>query len=340
MTKTSTSTLTKRLYELRRRRGLTQRELADAAGISVDVIRKLEQGQRSSALLTTLVVIAQALDTDLGELIGTPRGLVVGAEDSEVLRLRQAVLGITPTSVEAVSQDDLQSSIEALWQCYWHAHYGDLARRLPAALATARATAHVATGADVRSAQASVAILLQLTASLLTQLAHEDLAHVALHSALAAAGQSGDELLHAAGQATRSWILSRQGLWSEAEHLALTTAAGIEPTLSTASVDHVAVWGDLLRYGAVALARSGRHSETSDVLGLMRAAAARMNGDEPTRYASRAFGPTIVAMRGVDNAILAGKTRHALNLAQQITHPENTPPGMHARYLLNVAGHR
>jgi len=254
-----------------------------------------------------------------------------------VLRLRQAVLGIAPTSVEPVSQEDLQSSIEALWQCYWQAHYGYLARRLPPALDTARATAHAATGVGVRSAQASVASLLQLTASLLAQLAHEDLAHVALHSALAAAEQSGDELLYAAGQATRSWILSRQGLWSDAEHLALTTAAGIEPTLSAASVDHVAVWGDLLRYGAVALARSGRHSETTDVLGLMQAAAARMNGDQPTRYTSCAFGPTIVAMRGVDSAILSGKIRHALTLAQQITHPENTPPAMHARYLLNVA---
>jgi hypothetical protein len=179
--------------------------------------------------------------------------------------------------------------------------------------------------------------VLQLTASLHAQLAHEDLAHLALHGALTASERSGDQLLHAALQATRSWILSRQGLWSEAEHLAVSTAASIEPTLSTASVDHVAVWGDLLRYGAVALARSGRHSETTDVLGLMRAAAARMNGDQPTRYASRAFGPTIVAMRGVDSAILAGKPRHALELAERIDHPENTPPGMHARYLLNVA---
>lgn len=60
---TSTSNLTTCLYELRRRRGLTQQELADAAGVSVDIIRKLEQGQRSSALLTTLMAIAQALDT-------------------------------------------------------------------------------------------------------------------------------------------------------------------------------------------------------------------------------------------------------------------------------------
>jgi transcriptional regulator with XRE-family HTH domain len=131
MTKTSTATLTARLYELRRRRGLTQRELADAAGVSVDVIRKLEQGQRSSALLTTLMGIAQALDTDLGELTGTPRGLIVGAQDSEVLRLRQAVLGITPNTAAPVAQSDLDTLVEDLWQSYWHARYGALARGSP-----------------------------------------------------------------------------------------------------------------------------------------------------------------------------------------------------------------
>lgn len=224
-----------------------------------------------------------------------------------------------------------------MWQSYWHAQYGALARELPAWLDIARATARDATGPAVRAVHAQLASLLQLTASLLAQLAHEDLAHLALAGAVRAAEDSGDELLHAAGQATRSWILARQGLWSEAEYLALTTASAIEPTLSTASVDHVAVWGDLLRYGAVALGRSGRHSETADVLGLMHAAASRMNGDQPTRYASRAFGPTIVAMREVDSAILAGKPRQAITLAERITHPHNTPPGMHARYLLNLA---
>ncbi len=43
MTKTSSTHLTRNLCDLRQRRGLTQLELADAAGISVDVIRKLEQ---------------------------------------------------------------------------------------------------------------------------------------------------------------------------------------------------------------------------------------------------------------------------------------------------------
>ncbi len=69
-------------------------------------------------------------------------------------------------------------------------------------------------------AQAVLAELLQVTASLLAHLAYEDLAHLALHGAARATEAAGDELLYASQQATRSWIMSRQGLWSEAETVA------------------------------------------------------------------------------------------------------------------------
>ncbi|WP_280400087.1 helix-turn-helix domain-containing protein [Nocardia carnea] len=38
--------LGERLQNIRKRRGLTQRELAEAAGVSLSLIRKLEQGER------------------------------------------------------------------------------------------------------------------------------------------------------------------------------------------------------------------------------------------------------------------------------------------------------
>ncbi|MBY8884589.1 helix-turn-helix transcriptional regulator [Streptomyces sp. PTM05] len=38
----------RRLCEVCKRRGMTQRELASAAGVSVSLIRKLEQGDRAT----------------------------------------------------------------------------------------------------------------------------------------------------------------------------------------------------------------------------------------------------------------------------------------------------
>ncbi|MGA9311977.1 MAG: helix-turn-helix transcriptional regulator [Pseudonocardiaceae bacterium] len=49
---------------------MTQDDLAAAAGVSTDLIRKLEQGRRHTASIGSLHRIAAALDVDLGELLG------------------------------------------------------------------------------------------------------------------------------------------------------------------------------------------------------------------------------------------------------------------------------
>ncbi|MGH3270544.1 MAG: helix-turn-helix domain-containing protein, partial [Trebonia sp.] len=58
-----------RIRELRKPR-FTQHDLAAAADVSVDVIRKLEQGRRHTASIGTLQRIARALDVDVAELFG------------------------------------------------------------------------------------------------------------------------------------------------------------------------------------------------------------------------------------------------------------------------------
>jgi hypothetical protein len=126
-------------------------------------------------------------------------------------------------------------------------------------------------------------------------------------------------------------------LWSEAEQVALAAAERIEPAMSRASVDQIAVWGELLRYGTTAVARSGRQPEAQQLLALVNAAAARMGTDQTTRYVGTAFGPTVAAMKAVDVAIAADRPRQALKLAEQVERPQVAPTAMHSRYLLNVA---
>jgi transcriptional regulator with XRE-family HTH domain len=52
-----------------RRAGADQEGLAERAGVSVDLIKKLEQGSRSAARLSTLITLANALDVSLSQLI-------------------------------------------------------------------------------------------------------------------------------------------------------------------------------------------------------------------------------------------------------------------------------
>lgn len=332
-----TDGLGRSISRLRHSRRMGQQDLATAAGVSVDVVRKLEQGQRNTVRMSTLMALANALDVPMTELIGTPRGLRVGAEDSEVLHLRRAVLGVAPVDDEPPSAADLRAALNEAWRLYWSGRYAELARDLPLRIAKGRAFVRDCGLVDRRVAYTLLAELLQLTSALLAHLAHEDLAHLALHAATRAAESSGDELLHAAQQTTRAWVLSRQGLWPEAEHLAVTTAATVMPAGKTgATPDRLAVWGELMRYATMVLARSGRHSEAAEALGLLRDAAVTMGRDRRTRYISVPFGPAVVRMRAVDTAIAAGRLGQALQLAERVE-PGDVPPAMTARYLLNVA---
>lgn len=65
-------TIGERIQELRRPT-FTQHDLAVAADVSVDVIRKLEQGRRLTASIPTLARIARALGVDLAELLAPSR---------------------------------------------------------------------------------------------------------------------------------------------------------------------------------------------------------------------------------------------------------------------------
>lgn len=57
--------LREKLVRLRRERGLSQRALAQALGVSQPVIAKLESGEQSNLELRTLVRLAHALGAEL-----------------------------------------------------------------------------------------------------------------------------------------------------------------------------------------------------------------------------------------------------------------------------------
>jgi transcriptional regulator with XRE-family HTH domain len=69
------ATFNERLKALREKAKLTQEELARAAGLGVDTIRKLEQ-TNADPKLTTFIALVRALGVGLDDLAGvkTPKG--------------------------------------------------------------------------------------------------------------------------------------------------------------------------------------------------------------------------------------------------------------------------
>src|SRR5207244_532145 len=76
-------------------RGLKQEELAERAGVSADIIRKLEQGARTSARLKTLTALAGALGVRAGELID-PRSGADGHQGDGVTELARTDIALMP----------------------------------------------------------------------------------------------------------------------------------------------------------------------------------------------------------------------------------------------------
>src|SRR6266542_4014440 len=83
-------TIGERVRQLRHQQSMTQRELAERAGVSADLISKLEQGQKQTALLVTLHKIAGALDVDVSVLLARPARVEVTDDDGGVLAIRRA----------------------------------------------------------------------------------------------------------------------------------------------------------------------------------------------------------------------------------------------------------
>jgi transcriptional regulator with XRE-family HTH domain len=138
------ATIGERLRRLRSERGLTQEQLAGLASVSVDLVKKLEQGRRESARLASLAALADALDVPLSELTDK-RPRLDGAGDRLVLSLRDVLLtpdllpGMDPADDdEPAPMDELRSLTSSGWRDYWGGRFAELARRAPGLIGEAR----------------------------------------------------------------------------------------------------------------------------------------------------------------------------------------------------------
>jgi transcriptional regulator with XRE-family HTH domain len=129
---------------------MTQDDLAAAADVSADLIRKLEQGQRHTASIGSLHRIAAALDVDLGELLGR-ESMPNAAPDTGVVVLRQAVADVTDLlgdmEGEPLSLRDAERSATYLWGTYRSGKWDQLTGLIPQALIGLRAKLHAADAA-------------------------------------------------------------------------------------------------------------------------------------------------------------------------------------------------
>lgn len=312
-----------RIYELRNDRTprLTQQEVADRAGLSVDAVKKIEQGTRAGSL-HSLTAIARALDVDLATLVGKPTHLESVPADGGMLALRRALTPVTDDqNSEPVDVDELRAALVQAWDAYWRGDYDLLATFLPGLITDARRT-----GAADILAEAS-----QVAASTLVHLGHADLSLVAVNGGLDAAE---DPLLRAAITGTRSWVLLNQARADDAAEIAVREADAMEPRRKAAPAA-ISMWGNLLVTGATAAARAGDDDEAQDLLRAAHGAAVRL-GQDRNDYQT-AFGVSQVVMQRVDVAVVAGDYARALDVAREMPRDNRLPLASRARHKTDLA---
>lgn len=338
------TTIGDRLRILREFRDITQQELADRAGCSIDTIRKLEQGVRQSANLATLRALADALDVELERLLGQPTVTTSAPDDGGLLDLRDAIQDIA--AIPGVLTDDLaddppapdawMDQVKQATDLYWGGGYSALSGILPLLLRDGRAVVHGATGPLAERAWARLALAYQLAACLTTQAGHTDWAFTAVAKQLAAAERASDPLMSGMGVSTLSWVLLRQGRWEQAQQVAEKKADALEPSIRRGTPNQYAVYGNLLIAAATPAARRDRHDEAAQYLNWAEAAAIRSGS---VRSYGSAFSVVDVRTQLV-NVALAGREPRpeaALEASAQVDVAAIKRPVHAASYRVDVA---
>ncbi|WEH43749.1 helix-turn-helix transcriptional regulator [Streptomyces sp. AM 2-1-1] len=323
------------------RNGMTQEQLAEAAEVSVGVVRKLERG--GTASLPSLLSIASALGTDIAVLFGqqAPRRSMDRDERAALRSLsgatHDAALGI-PAEVEPGTVDELRAVVQDADAAYWAGRYTELGVLLGALLPEARAR-YDASNTDERTAAAGVlADVFQTAAMAANVWGSRDLAYAALTYGRQIAVQAGDDLRDAHLAATTAWVNLRDGRTAQGFSLAATQADRIEPKMSEHDPDRLAVYGQLVTNAAVAASRGGSSAETArEYLSQAHAVGARLGSEHARGGHAQPDGPLYAATQAMSIAVALGDVPGALRLMDTVKLDDTVPLATRARYGLDVA---
>lgn len=339
-------TIGARLAKLREYRDLTQEQLAERAGVHVDVIRKLEQGVRQSARLSTYQALASALDIELSRLLGQP-SMTQQLPDAGggLLALRNAIQDIGALPGVPFGDDGEPPALDALTAAtgnaqslYQDGQFTDLVGMLPGLVVDLRAAAReTVDGHRHEQVWGMTAAIHILAADLAAQLGHTDLAYMAVERALHASQRASDPLREALAVSTLSLVLLRQGRWAQAHDVAVRKAAEIEPRFSSTDREQLAMYGLLLLSGAVPASRAKREGPATELLKQAQAAAT-LSGT--LRVCGTSFGPSSVGMQAATVQLSLGHPDEALEKAADVRLSDLPWAISRARHRLDVAAAR
>ncbi|MEU5999075.1 helix-turn-helix domain-containing protein [Streptomyces sp. NPDC047197] len=337
-------TIGERVAWYRHRRGMSQEVLAGLVGRTADWLGKAENNRIELDRLSVIRALAHALDVSIGDLIGEPTLLEWSTDSGRrtVPALREALMDYrqltpllgAPTDGEPPGLAALRSDVSEVWDAYQGSQYGFATRQLPLILSDALLAVRAYAGEEREEANALLALTYQGAAMVLGKLGENELAWMAADRGLAAAQQSGNNVIVGSLFRSVTHCLLSTGRYETAVQLVSDAASFLESGLGEATPAYLSVYGTLFLTGSMAAARAEDRATTQAFLREADAMASRLGTDGNHMWT--AFGPTNVAIHKVATAGELGDFQVAAELGPQVD-TSGLPVERRVRHSLEVA---
>lgn len=337
-------TIGERVAWYRHRRGMSQEVLAGLVGRTADWLGKAENNRIELDRLSVIRALAHALDVSIGDLIGEPTLLEWSTDSGRrtVPALREALMDyrqLTPllgasADGEPPALTALRSDVSEVWDAYQGSQYGFATRQLPLILSDALLAVRTCAGEEREEANALLALTYQGAAMVLGKLGESELAWMAADRGLAAAQQSGNNVIIGSLFRSVTHCLLSTGRFETAVQLVSDAAGFLESGLGEATPAYLSVYGTLFLTGSMAAARAEDRATTQVFLREAEAMASRLGADGNHMWT--AFGPTNVAIHKVATAGELGDFQVAAELGPQVD-TSGLPVERRVRHSLEVA---
>ncbi|MEV8480238.1 helix-turn-helix transcriptional regulator [Streptomyces sp. NPDC051173] len=308
------SALGENVRKHRRLRGLTQEQLAYAAGLAPSTVAKLEQG--GNVRIETLHILARALHVKTSQLMASDTPEPVRGEDPTRVGLAELRSALTPPlgiinsgNVRPDEEPNLPALLDVIRTgsaAYDSDNFGSVAGKMPQIIRdTNSAVAYFDNGEEHAKALSARAEAYLLGGRYLTQVRQYDLAYHALSGAIQDAQAVQDTDTAGYAVVIMSWLLLRQGRFDDAERAAIETADHLEPRISKAPPERLAVWGWLALQAAAAAVRNNRPDDSAEARRIAESAAAALGRHSDARHRFGRFDTAVAGMKGLEDELIS-----------------------------------
>jgi tetratricopeptide (TPR) repeat protein len=306
----------------RRRRGLSQPELARMIDRSVAWVSQVERGVRRVDRMSVLEALAAALDVPLSELAAeAPVVAAVTEESPGVGELRLVLSGAYALRAmmdghRAPALGTLRTRSRRAWDLAHAGRYADLADLLRGLVPDLENAARAMSQDRRAEVFELMAATYQACSAALAKLGEPEAAWIAADRAMAAAERAGNPLLVAAGAFRLVFVFISARHHDQAEETARTAAEALWTMADGGDPQAMSLWGGLTLQRAVVAARINDSDTAYDQLERAKQMAGRL-GEGRNDYNTE-FGPANVGLQEVAIAVDLGDAGRALRAAAAV----------------------